>query len=188
MWGNLCDRKKACDNFERSKTVNFGVGQLPTMNKQLRVWLQSGAFVHSIEGVETFVNQVLAVALVMVTLGATFNVGIVLVRELLEPPFGALSVKAIEVFGLILDVLIAMELLNNTVARLKTRTIRVELVLATAAIAVSRKLIVLDLSKTSGPQLLGLAAAIFTLSLSYIAIRYTRQDLSSGNEGSEDGE
>lgn len=147
------------------------------MLKKLQLWLESGAFVRTIEGIEGFVNRVLAVALVLVTLGATFNLGIVLVREVVEPPFGSLSVKAIEVFGLILDVLIAMELLNNTIARLKSRTIRVELVLATAAIAVSRKLIVLDLSKTSGPQLLGLAAAIFALAISYIAIRYTRQDL-----------
>lgn len=147
------------------------------MGKSARSWLRAGAFVRSVESIEGFVNRVLAVALVLVTLGATFNLGIVLIRELVSPPFGSLSVKAIEVFGLILDILIAMELLNNTIARLKTRTIRVELVLATAAIAVSRKLIVLDLSKTSGPQLLGLAAAIFALAISYIAIRYTRREI-----------
>ncbi|MEO0853338.1 MAG: phosphate-starvation-inducible PsiE family protein [Cyanobacteria bacterium J06648_11] len=148
------------------------------MRKFARSWLQAGAFVRSIESIEGLVNRGLAVALVLVTLGATLNLGIVLVSELIKPPFGSLSVKAIEVFGLILDILIAMELLNNTIARLKTRTIRVELVLATAAIAVSRKLIVLDLSKTTGTQLLGLAAAILSLAVSYIAIRYTRQDIS----------
>ena len=66
--------------------------------------------------------------------------------------------------------MIALELLENITAYLEKNVIQVELVIVTSLIAVARKLIILDLEKTSGIQLIGLAIAIFTLSISYWSV------------------
>jgi Phosphate-starvation-inducible E. len=51
------------------------------------------------------------------------------------------------IFGLFLNVLIALEILENITAYLKKHVIQVELVIVTSLIAVSRKIIILDLEK-----------------------------------------
>ena len=72
-----------------------------------------------------------------------------------------------KIFGMCLDVLIALEILENLTAYLKKPVIQSELVLVTSLIAVSGKVIILDLDKTGGFDLIGLALAIFALSISY---------------------
>jgi uncharacterized membrane protein (DUF373 family) len=51
--------------------------------------------------------------------------------------------------------------------------VQVELVIVTSLIAVSRKIIILDLEKTGGIEVIGLGIAIFALSISYWIIRYS---------------
>jgi uncharacterized membrane protein (DUF373 family) len=77
----------------------------------------------------------------------------------------------INIFGLFLNVLIALELLENLTAYLKKHVVQVELVVVTSIIAVARKIILLDFEKTSGIDLIGLAIAIFALAISYWIIR-----------------
>jgi uncharacterized membrane protein (DUF373 family) len=79
------------------------------------------------------------------------------------------------IFGLFLNVLIALEILENITAYLKKHVIQVELVIVTSLIAVSRKIIILDLEKKTAADLIGLATAIFALSISYLIVRYTNR-------------
>jgi uncharacterized membrane protein (DUF373 family) len=51
--------------------------------------------------------------------------------------------------------------------------VQVELVVVTSITAVARKIIILDFSKTTGVQLIGLAIAIFALAFSYWLLRRT---------------
>jgi uncharacterized membrane protein (DUF373 family) len=82
-----------------------------------------------------------------------------------------------QLFGLFLNVLIALEILENVAAYLKKNIIQVELVLVTSLIAVSRKIIILDLEKKDSNDLIALSIAVFSLSLSYMMIRFAhRQD------------
>ncbi|TAD93585.1 MAG: hypothetical protein EAZ98_22330 [Oscillatoriales cyanobacterium] len=60
-------------------------------------------------------------------------------------------------------------------AYLKKHVIQVELVIVTSLIAVSRKIIILDLEKKTAADLIGLATAIFALSISYLIVRYTNK-------------
>ncbi|MEB3338946.1 MAG: phosphate-starvation-inducible PsiE family protein, partial [Leptolyngbyaceae bacterium] len=96
-----------------------------------------------------------------------------LILEILEVPFGFAGIKLVEVFGAFLSVLIALEILENITAYLKTNVIQAELVITTSLIAVARKIIILDFDKTSGIDLIGLAIAVFALSISYWIIRRT---------------
>jgi uncharacterized membrane protein (DUF373 family) len=70
-----------------------------------------------------------------------------------------------------LNVLIALEILENITAYLKKHVIQVELVIVTSIIAVARKIIILDLEKTSGVDIIGLGIALLSLSISYWIIR-----------------
>jgi len=89
----------------------------------------------------------------------------------MQEPTGFFNKGLIETFGLFLNILIALELLENIAAYLKKHAIQVELVIVTSLIAVARKIIIFDFSKATGTDLIGLAIAIFSLSISYWLIR-----------------
>lgn len=124
--------------------------------------------VHILEGV---ISKVLSIAMLLVIIVSVVDLIILLSKEVFTEPFGFFNTTLIELFGLFLNILIALELLENISAYLKKHIIQVELVIVTSLIAVARKLIILDLTKTSGIQLIGLAIAIFALSISYWIVR-----------------
>ena len=64
-----------------------------------------------------------------------------------------------------------MELLENVSVYLKRNVLQLELLIATALIAISRKIIVLDFPNTSAVKLIGLAAVTLALALSYWLVR-----------------
>lgn len=122
---------------------------------------------HGIEQVEGFVAKVLSLVMVTVILVAVGDLIIFLAGELFSSPLGFLNKTLFKVFGLFLNILIALELLENITAYLRKDTLLVELVLVTSLIAIARKIILLDLEKTTGAEIIGLAIAILTLSISY---------------------
>lgn len=130
-------------------------------------------FLALIKQIENIVSKVLSLAMVIVILVAVCDLGIVLVRQLFTPSYGFLGRTLIDIFGLFLNVLIALEILENITAYLRKHIIQVELVIVTSMIAVARKIIILDFEKTSGIDLIGLAIAIFSLAISYWIIRRT---------------
>lgn len=75
------------------------------------------------------------------------------------------------IFGLFLNVLIAIEILENITAYLRKHVVQVELVIVTSLIAVARKIIILDLEKTGGLDLAALAATILALAIAYWVVR-----------------
>ncbi|NMG07442.1 phosphate-starvation-inducible PsiE family protein [Brasilonema sp. UFV-L1] len=129
-------------------------------------------FLWFIKQIENFVSKALAIAMVVVILVAIFDLGVFLFQELISPPTGFFNKILIQVFGLFLNILIALELLENITAYLQKHVVQVELVIVTSLIAVARKIIIFDFSKSSGIDLIGLAVAIFSLAISYLIIRY----------------
>lgn len=130
-------------------------------------------FLSLIKKIENLVSKALSVAMVVVILVAVFDLGLVLAKQLFTPPYGFLGITLIEIFGLFLNVLIALEILENITAYLRKHVVQVELVIVTSIIAVARKIVILDFEKTSGIDLIGLAIAIFSLAISYWIIRRT---------------
>ena len=130
-------------------------------------------FLHHIESIEVVVSKVLSVAMLVVILVAIFDLGVLLIKELFSTPYGAINKTLFKIFGLFLNILIALEILENITAYLRKHVVQVELVIVTSLIAVSRKIIILDLEKTDGIEVIGLAIAIFALSISYWIIRYS---------------
>jgi uncharacterized membrane protein (DUF373 family) len=70
--------------------------------------------------------------------------------------------------------LIAVEIFINIRLYLGSNVIPVELVVATALMAVARKVIVLDLKLVSSEQIVGLALVTIALGITYWLIKQTR--------------
>lgn len=117
--------------------------------------------------------RALAVLMVFVIVMGVADVVWVLYQRLLAPPVGLLGISDIlQTFGAFLAVLIAIEIFVNITVYLRRDVIHVEIVMATALMAVARKLIVLDFAVTPVGYVYGLAAATLAASVGYwLAVR-----------------
>lgn len=131
------------------------------------------SFLRFVDGVEDFFAKILSLAMIGVVLFAVVDLGIVLVQQLLSLPTGGFSVTLLKIFGLFLNVLIALEILQNITSYLSSHIIQIEMVIITSLIAVARKIIILDFEKVSDSELFALAATIFALSICYWLVRRT---------------
>ncbi|MBD2652906.1 MULTISPECIES: phosphate-starvation-inducible PsiE family protein [Synechocystis] len=132
---------------------------------------QDSLFLSVLRSFEKLVSKLLAICLMVVVFVAVFDLFKVLVIELRGEPFGFFNRTLIEIFGLFLNILIALELLENITVYLKDNVIQVELVIVTAMIAVARKIIIFDFSKYEGLDLLALGFAILCLATSFWMIK-----------------
>lgn len=142
----------------------------------LRKAFSDDYFLHRLEQIEGLVSKILSVAMVLVILAAVYDLSIYLVKdfilpEISRPTFGQFTNGLFNVFGLFLNVLIALEILENITAYLRKHVVQVELVIVTSLIAVARKIIILDLEKKGPLDLIALAVAIFALAASYWIIK-----------------
>ena len=150
--------------------------QLRKLTKQIAALGTDENFLRFLKWVESIVSKILSITMVIVILVAIVDLVIFLFQNLFTSPLGFFNQTLLELFGLFLNVLIALELLENITAYLRKHVIQVELVIVTSLIAVARKLIIFDFSKASGIDLFGLATAIFALSISYWIIRISNVD------------
>jgi uncharacterized membrane protein (DUF373 family) len=148
-----------------------------TKYRLMRTFSDKG-FLHGAEMFETFIAKLLLIAIVLITFYAVIDLAVILFVKVRTIQIGTLGKTIISIFGLFLNILIALELLENITGYLRRHVFQVELVIVTAIIAVARKLVILDLDKTSGIDLIGLASAIVALTLSYLMIRHSNN---SGN-------
>lgn len=126
--------------------------------------------------VENIAAKVLAVALSAVILISLTDLILLLIRDISADPVGFFDKTLIDIFGLFLNILIALELLENITAYLKKHIVQVELVIVTSLIAVARKIIIFDFNKYGSLDLFALGAAILALSISYLLIKQTNRD------------
>jgi uncharacterized membrane protein (DUF373 family) len=136
-------------------------------------------FLEAIEQVEGIVSKLLSIGMIFVTFIAIAHLSYALFEKLLitidRPNNDSFNTTLFELFGLFLNVLIALEILENITAYLRKHVIQVELVIVTSLIAVSRKIIILDLEKKSSSDLIALAVAVFALSIGYAIVHQTNR-------------
>jgi len=129
------------------------------------------SFLEGIDWLEGFVSKVLSLVMAVVILVAVGDLIIVLFKDLFSPPLNFLDKTLFEIFGVFLNILIALEILENITVYLRKHVVLVELVIVTSLVAIARKIIILDLTKVTGTEIIGLAIAILALSISYWIIR-----------------
>ncbi len=124
-----------------------------------------------ITGLNTAIRQairVLAVLMVIVIFLSVADVAFVLYERLMAPPMLLLSLNDIfVVFASFLAVLIAIEIFANITLYLRDDVIHVRLVIATALMAIARKVIVLDFNTVAPEYLYGTGAVLLALGITY---------------------
>ncbi len=138
----------------------------------MRNHLSDEGFLRNIGRFEGWVSKLLAIAMVLVIIVVIFDLGVVLAKKLLSgDPNDFLGSTLLDIFGLFLSVLIALEIMENITAYLRKHVVQVELVIVTSLTAVARKIIILDLKEVTGVSLIGLSIGILALSISYLIVR-----------------
>ena len=113
----------------------------------------------------------LGLMVVVVFLG-TLELVVVLVKEVLKPPKFLLNIEEmLSVFGFFLMILIGLELIETMKVYLSEETIHVEIIFSVAIIAITRKVIILDVKTLAPLTLIGVAAIILALAFGYYALK-----------------
>ena len=112
--------------------------------------------------------RILAILMVFVILWGIGDVIYVLYQRLTEPPFLLLNIGDIlTTFGSFLAVLIAIEIFINITLYLRDDVIHVKLVIATALMAIARKVIVFDYRDLEYKYVWSTAALVLALGIIY---------------------
>jgi uncharacterized membrane protein (DUF373 family) len=134
--------------------------------------LDDSRYLALIDGAERWIAKVLGLVLLVVMLVAAAQLVWQVGWAIANPATPWLSDKLTRVLGDLLNILIAVEVLQNITSYLRRHVVQIELVLITAMTAVARKVIVLPPGAESKPQLLaGLGVAVLALAAAYWLVR-----------------
>lgn len=135
-------------------------------------------FLKIIHIVERLVSKILSIALLVVIAVAIYDLIYLLIKDIGQnDPAGFYNRSIIELFGLFLNILIALELLENITAYLKKNIIHVELVIVTALIAVSRKIIIFDFAKQDSTDMVAISFGVLALAVSYWLVKKMKKQV-----------
>jgi uncharacterized membrane protein (DUF373 family) len=117
---------------------------------------------------ENLVITTLMGMMMLVVFLAMVELGWILINNIISPPLFFLDIdELLDIFGMFLLVLIGIELLETIKTYLSKKKVHIEVVLVVAIIAISRKVIILDVKELSSLTLLGIAAIILALTIGY---------------------
>ena len=122
---------------------------------------------------ERFIIFTLLAMMVIVVFISTVQLAVTIIREMLESEdFILLSLdKTLTIFSRFLTILIGLELIEATKIYLEEEVIYVEVIFLVAVIAITRKIIILDLEKYSPIILFGIASIVIALSVGYYFLK-----------------
>jgi uncharacterized membrane protein (DUF373 family) len=142
------------------------------LSRRVRRLLDDANYLYLIDRTEQQLAKLLGVVLVVVMVAATIQLISQVIVALLVPGTPWLGDKLNKVLGDLLNLLIALEVLQNITSYLRRHVVQIELVLLTAMTAVARKVIVLPAGAESKPQLLaGLGIAVLALAGAFWLVR-----------------
>lgn len=117
--------------------------------------------------------KLLAVLMTLVILWGVADVVYVFYQRVVAEPFLMLTVSDIlTIFGSFMAVLIAVEIFLNITVYIKHEALPIKMVIATALMAISRKIIILDFKELDWPYIIAIAAAVLALGMTYWLISY----------------
>ncbi len=115
-----------------------------------------------------FAVRIMAVLMTAVILWGIGDVVWMLYNQLMAPPFMLLNINdLLATFGAFMAVLIAIEIFINITMYLRSDLIHVKLVMATALMAIARKVIIFDFDKVAPDYVYATGAVILALSIGY---------------------
>ena len=125
-------------------------------------------FIRLLAGSIRYAVRILAVLMVLVIWWGVADVVYVLYSRVSTQPYYLLNISDIfATFGAFMGVLIAIEIFINIISYLRDNVIHIKIVLATAFMAVARKVIVLDYKEVSADYVFATAALMLALAVAY---------------------
>lgn len=126
-----------------------------------------------------FAVRILAIIMTAVILWGVVDVCWVIYQKLMIPPKFLLTISDIlATFGAFMAVLIAIEIFVNICIYLREDVIHVQIVMATALMAIARKIIILDFSTISADYVWAMAGVVFAMSIGYfLVLRATQKSI-----------
>lgn len=127
----------------------------------------------------------LIVMMIVVVLISTIELAYLIIQDIISPPFLWLEIEELlDIFGFFLLILIGVELLETIKAYLAKKVVHSEIVLEVALIAITRKVIILDIKEYSGLSIIGIAALIVSIAIAYYFLkRPMNRSISKKTEG-----
>ena len=147
---------------------------------------QDDALIQMLRRVIRFAVRILAILMTFVILWGVIDVAWVLYKHLVddEGPRYLLEISDIlATFGAFMAVLIAIEIFVNITIYLRDDIIHVKIVMATALMAIARKVIIMDVAKVETLEIFAIAAVILALSIGYWLVVISHGDSVSSDNG-----
>lgn len=128
----------------------------------------NNGFLESLDKMIRVALRVLALLMTLVIFWGVADVAYILYHRLMKAPQFLLTINDIfATFSGFMAVLIAIEIYTNIVIYLKDNFIHVRIVMATALMAIARKVIVLDFSALDSSYLIGIGAVMLATGVTY---------------------
>ena len=124
---------------------------------------------------------ILVLLLVVITLSVISLVYAMILVVLSPPIFLLTGTELLEIFGVFMLVLLALEFFESIKIFLRDNVIKFEVVIVIAITAISRKIILLDYDTTGDLHLIGLGVLVFSLAAGYYLVR--RANIAAGDIG-----
>jgi uncharacterized membrane protein (DUF373 family) len=119
--------------------------------------------------------------MIVVVLISTIELAYIIVIDIISPPIFWLEIDdLLDIFGFFLLILIGVELLETIKAYLAQKVVHSEIVLEVALIAITRKVIILDVKEYSGLAIVGIAALIISIAVAYYFLKQPRKSVVDG--------
>lgn len=117
--------------------------------------------------------RLLALMMTVVIILGVVDVGWTLHQKAMAPPRFILTISDIlATFGAFMAVLIAIEILVNIILYLRDDVIHVKIVMATALMAIARKVIILDYEHTTAEFIWATAGVVLAMSIGYWIVHH----------------
>lgn len=115
-----------------------------------------------------FAVRILAVLMLFVIIMGVVDVGWTIFQRLMEEPRFIMTLPdMLATFGAFMAVLIAIEIFINITVYLREDVIHVKIVLATALMAIARKVIILDMEKVDAWMMMGIGVVFVATAVAY---------------------
>jgi uncharacterized membrane protein (DUF373 family) len=123
--------------------------------------------------------RVLSFIMALVIMWGVADVVWILYQKIISPPFLLLTISDIlATFGAFIAVMIAIEIFENITLYLREDVIHVDIVMATALMAIARKVIILDYKELAPQYVYATAAVVLAMSVGYWLVTKRRKDSS----------
>ncbi len=131
--------------------------------------------------IETYIATALLGLMALVVISGALELAYEIVTSMIDPPGFFVGVaELLDIFGLFLMVLIGLELMTSIQMYLQDHTIHAEMMFLVALTAVTRKIVILDTTKSEPLVIFGIGFLVVSLSAGYCLIKKRRLDEDRG--------